>query len=143
MARLAGASVLVSSGTLLAGISVGEVAVTAGALFYLTSSALAVASFFLLIELVERGRVVGADVLAVTREAFGEEDADPDEDEEVGVAIPATMAILGMTFMGCALLLAGLPPLSGFLAKFAILAPLLPPGSGEIGRASCRERVGS
>src|SRR3546814_18317703 len=83
MARLAGASVLVSSGTLLAGISVGEVAVTAGALFYLTSSALAVASFFLLIELVERGRVVGADVLAVTREAFGEEDADPDEDEEV------------------------------------------------------------
>ena len=72
LARLAGASVLVSSGTLLAAIGVGQVAVTGGALFYLASSVLAIAAFFLLIELVERGREVGADVLAVTREAFGE-----------------------------------------------------------------------
>lgn len=133
MARLAGASVLVSSGTLLAAIGTGQVSVTGGALFYMTSSVLAIAGLFLLIELAERGRVVGADVLAVTREAFGEgEDEDLDEEEEVGVAIPATMAILGGSFMGCALLLAGLPPLSGFLAKFAMLAPLLAPGDAGV-----------
>lgn len=131
MARLAGATILVSSGTLLAAIGTGQVAVTGGALFYLASSVPAIAAFFLLIELVERGREVGADVLAVTREAFGEaEEEDLDEEEEVGVAIPATMAILGMGFIGCALLLAGLPPLSGFLAKFAMLAPLLGSGDG-------------
>ncbi len=133
MARLAGASVLVSSGTLLLAIGTGHVSVTGGALYYMASSVLAIAAFFLLIELVERGRDVGADVLAVTREAYGEgEDDYIDEDEEVGIAIPASKAILGLGFMGCALLLAGLPPLSGFLAKFAILAPLFEPGAGPL-----------
>lgn len=133
MARLAGASVLVSSGTLLAAIGTGQVAVTGGALFYLASSVLAIAAFFLLIELVERGREVGADVLAVTREAYGEgEEENLDEKEETGIAIPAVTAILGMCFMACALLLAGLPPLSGFLAKFAILAPLFGSGGGSV-----------
>jgi multicomponent K+:H+ antiporter subunit D len=124
MARLAGASILVSSGTLLAAIGVGQVEVTGGALFYLTGSVLAVSAFFLLIELVERSREVGADVLAVTREAFGEAE-EPTDDGEIGTPIPATMAILGISFLACALLLAGLPPLPGFLAKFAMLAPLL------------------
>ncbi|TWA73809.1 multisubunit potassium/proton antiporter PhaD subunit [Azospirillum brasilense] len=130
LARLAGGSVLVSSGTLLAAVGAGQVAVTGGALFYMTSSVLAIAGLFLLIELVERGRMVGADVLAVTREAFGEgEDEESDDDDAIGVSIPAIMAILGIAFMACALLLAGLPPLSGFLAKFAILAPMLAQGA--------------
>jgi multicomponent K+:H+ antiporter subunit D len=131
MARLAGASILVSSGTLLAAIGTGQVGVTGGALFYLASSIPAVGALFLLIELIERGRDIGADVLAVSREAFGE-DEEAAEEEEVGVAIPATMAILGLGFMSCALLLAGLPPLSGFLAKFAILAPLFGPGGDDV-----------
>ncbi|NNM74458.1 monovalent cation/H+ antiporter subunit D [Enterovirga aerilata] len=130
MARLAGAVVLVSSGTLLAAIGAGQVAVTGGALFYMASAVPAIAAFFLLIELVERGREAGADVLAVTREAFGTGE-DEDAEEEVGVAIPATAAILGISFIGCALVIAGLPPLSGFLAKLAILMPLVS-GAGGI-----------
>ncbi|NVD41693.1 monovalent cation/H+ antiporter subunit D [Ensifer sp. HO-A22] len=123
MARLAAYSVLVSSGTLMAAIGLGHSSMIAGALFYLVSSTLTISAFFLLIELVERGRDAGADVLAVTMEAYG--DADEDEEvDEAGAAIPGTMAVLGLCFCLCALLLAGLPPLSGFVAKFAILSGL-------------------
>ncbi|MBK1662242.1 monovalent cation/H+ antiporter subunit D, partial [Paracraurococcus ruber] len=134
LARLAGASVLVSSGTLLTAIGLGKAAVTAGALLYLVGSALAIGAFFLLIEFVERGRDIGADVLAVTREAFGtgedQEDGEPGERDAIGVPIPAAVATLGVSFLACALLVAGLPPFSGFLAKFAISSPLIAPGGG-------------
>ncbi len=120
MGRLAGYSVLVSSGTLLAAIGLGHQEMIAGALFYLVSSTLTIAAFFLLIELVERGRDAAADVLAVTMEAYGDFDEN-EEEEEVGVAIPGTMAVLGLCFSLCAVLLSGLPPLSGFIAKFTLL----------------------
>jgi multicomponent K+:H+ antiporter subunit D len=127
MARLAAFSVLVSSGTVLAALGLGQVGVTAGALYYLVGSTLAIAAFFLLVELVERGQEPGADMLAVTREAYGddESEADGDAEEVVGLAIPATMGLLGIAFLGCALVIAGLPPLSGFLAKFAMLSAAL------------------
>ena len=126
MGRLAGYSVLVSSGTMLAAIDLGGTGMTTAALYYLVSSTLTVAAFFLLIELVERGRTPADDVLAVTLEAYGaEEEGEFDEAEVVGVAIPALLAVLGVAFLACALLLSGLPPLSGFIAKFAILSSLL------------------
>jgi multicomponent K+:H+ antiporter subunit D len=124
MARLAAFSVLVSSGTVLAAIGMGQVDVTGAALFYLISSTLGISAFFLLIELVQRGREPGADVLSVSREAWQDDFQDEDE---VGVAIPATMGMLGLTFIGCALVIAGLPPLSGFIAKFALLSAALSP----------------
>jgi len=126
VSRLAGYSILVSSGTLLAAVGIDLTNVTSGALFYLVSSTLTASALFLLIELVERARVAGADILAVTTEAYGEDDEEIDtEEEEVGLAIPGIMAILGICFGAVALLLSGLPPLSGFVAKFAMLQGML------------------
>ena len=125
--RLAGFSLLVSSGTLLAAVGAGNPAVTAAALYYLVVSTLGVSAFYLLIELIERGRAPGADVLAVTAEEFGdvEDEDDVKRSEEVGLAIPGTMAFLGLSFACCALLLAGLPPMPGFVGKFALLSAFL------------------
>src|SRR5690606_3093949 len=117
LSRLAGFCVLVSSGTLLLIIGMNQPGVIAPALYYLVSSTLAIAAFFLLIELVERGRTVADDILAVTLEAYGlEDEEEPGESGDAGVAVPAVLAVLGVAFIGCALLLSGLPPLSGFVA---------------------------
>jgi multicomponent K+:H+ antiporter subunit D len=121
--RLASYSVLVSSGTLLAAIAIDNTALTGAALYYLVVSTLALSALFLLVELVERGRRPGADVLAVTAEAFGSAD-DEQQESQVGTPVPAATALLGLSFAACALMLAGLPPLAGFVGKFAMLDAL-------------------
>jgi multicomponent K+:H+ antiporter subunit D len=125
LSRVAGYSLLISSGTLLCAIGVGEGAVLAGALFYLVSSTLGIAAFYLLIELVERRE---AGPLAVAEPVFDDEYTGTPEvsrEDEVGVVIPATVAVLGGAYAFCVLLIAGLPPLSGFIAKFAMFDGLL------------------
>src|SRR5690606_19371615 len=69
----------------------------------------------------------GADVLAVSLEAFDLEDPEAADhsDDVVGVAIPAAMAFLGLSFGACALLIIGLPPTSAFIGKFALLSAAL------------------
>ncbi len=52
---------------------------------------------------------------------------DDDEEVLVGRAIPAAAAFVGLSFMACTLLIAGLPPLSGFVGKVTMLTALLNP----------------
>lgn len=121
--RLAGYSVLVSSGTLLGAVGMGNAGVTSGALYYLVVSTLAISAFYMLVELLERVRVEGANILAVTLEAYGD-DEEETEDDEVGLSIPSAFAILGISFVFCVLLLAGFPPLAGFVAKFSMISAM-------------------
>jgi multicomponent K+:H+ antiporter subunit D len=131
LGRLAGYYLLASSGTLLAAIGIANVTVTSGALYYLVSSTLTIGALFLLIELIERAQGPAAAVLSVTMEAYGDEEEDVPEGE-VGIAFPGALATLGICFGICGVLIAGLPPLSGFIAKFALVAALfgLPPAAG-------------
>jgi multicomponent K+:H+ antiporter subunit D len=142
LGRLAGCSVLVSSGTMLtvigmAGLGGGSAMVAAG-LYYMVASTLAISALFLMIELMERDQGSFATVLAVTAEAYGFGDEEVDQAEpEVEIAIPGTMTVLGLCFSACALMLAGLPPLAGFVGKFAMLTAVLNPGGmGSGGTAS-------
>jgi multicomponent K+:H+ antiporter subunit D len=139
---LAGYAAILSSGTLLAATGFGQNMLTAGLLYYLPSSTLAVAILFMLADIMDRWRNDGS-----SANDFGDEDApflnpelvptkslNLDEHEEVliGRVIPAAAAFLGIVFIMCTLVVTGLPPLSGFIGKFAMLTNLVNPvGLGQ------------
>lgn len=124
--RVAGFSILISSGAVLAVMGVGGESALSGALYYMLSSTFAVGAFFLLIELLNRARNTTAPALPPP--VFEDEYRDPYEDgppsDEVGIVIPVAVALLGGGFILCALMLAGLPPLSGFVGKLAMMVGL-------------------
>jgi len=137
--RLIAFTVIMSSGILLAALGTGAPSMTAPALFYLVNSVLATGAFFMLAGMIERVRTTvpeRADAAALapaTYAAFAVEDP-PDPygpDDEIGLAIPAAMAFLGLAFLCCGLLVTGLPPLSGFIAKFALLSAAFGAAGGD------------
>ncbi|VDC23435.1 monovalent cation/H+ antiporter subunit D [Pseudogemmobacter humi] len=136
LGRMAAHLVLISSGTILAvtglALSGGGPAMLSGALYYMISSTIATAALFLLLEPMSREEGGIAALLALTSDAYGL-DPEDEEEEEVGLAIPGTMTVLGLSFGACLLVLGGLPPLSGFIGKVAMLSGMfgngaLPPG---------------
>src|SRR5471032_2873977 len=135
--RMASLSILVSAGILLSAIGFAQPSLTAGALFYLVSSTLALSALFLLSELIERSRSANeipldddADQLPRPMESLNLPPGTNLDDEQkavVGQVIPKTMAFLGLSFIACALLIIGMPPLSGFIGKLTLLSALLNP----------------
>src|SRR5690606_16971889 len=53
------------------------------------------------------------------------------EEDETIVVISAPVALLSAVFLACTLLIAGLPPLPSFIAKFAMLASLAEASGGS------------
>jgi len=106
--------VVASVGTLLTAFALASVPGIAAGLYYLPHSTFAVAALFLL-----------AERIAFSRGELGDR-------FEPGQAMPGA-ALLGSLFFFTAILLAGLPPLSGFLGKFLLLkAALAHPAWGWI-----------
>lgn len=137
LGRMAAHLVLVSSGTVLSitgfALAGGGTAMLAGALYYLVSSTVAISALFLLIEPMSREEGGIAAMLALTADAYGLDLKDEDNQPEVGLAIPGTLTVLGLCFGACLLVLAGLPPLSGFLGKLAMLGGVLSADTGTEG----------
>lgn len=100
--RLAGYLLLSSVGTLLIGIATATASSWSAALYYLPHSTFAIASFYLLSEWISHQRSAVADTLHPT----------------FAVQQPILLSILGLILM---MLLAGLPPFSGFLGKLMLL----------------------
>ncbi len=105
--RMASLSILVSAGILLSAVGFAQPSLTAGALFYLVSSTLALSALFLLAELIERSRSANdlpldeeIDALPKAMESLHPRPGVNLDDEQkavIGQVIPWTMAFLGLS----------------------------------------------
>jgi multicomponent K+:H+ antiporter subunit D len=144
LTHIAGYAAILSSGTLLAATGFGQNLLTAGLLYYLPSSTMAVAALFLIADVIDRWRSDEADgepyeddeAPFLNAELLPNDGFNLDDEEEVliGRAIPAAAAFMGIAFILCTLVITGLPPLSGFVGKVSMLTALLNPmGLGQSG----------
>ncbi len=134
---MAALSILVSAGTLLGAVGFAQSALTGAALFYLVNSTLALCALFLLAELVERSRSANEVPLDEEEDAMPPPleslhppkgiNLDDEQKVVIGQIIPWTMAFLGLSFIACALLIIGMPPLSGFVGKLNLISALFNP----------------
>jgi multicomponent K+:H+ antiporter subunit D len=132
LVRKGGYLAIISSGAVLAAIGFaqagGGALMLGGALYYLIGSTTAISAFFLIAEPVSRGDEGGGDG------AGGENDTDASDgdwapmglDTVDDISTPAsTRTVSWLTMAVCfglvAAMIAGLPPLPGFIGKFAIL----------------------
>ncbi|WP_122465658.1 monovalent cation/H+ antiporter subunit D [Brevundimonas lutea] len=130
LSRAAGFVVMISSGTVLAVVGTGDAAALGGGLYYLVGSTLACGALFLIAEVLDRDRSPG---VQAGEAVFDDEYRDPfddDERNEPGLIIPASVAALGGAMLVCAVMIAGLPPLAGFVGKLAIFNALIGIGGG-------------
>ncbi|MEE9681349.1 monovalent cation/H+ antiporter subunit D [Pseudomonas moraviensis] len=135
--RMASLSILVSAGILLSAIGFAQPNLIGAALFYLVSSTLALSALFMLAELIERSRSANeipledeSELLPRPQESLQPPKGINLDDEQkavVGQVIPWTMAFLGLSFIACALLIIGMPPLPGFIGKLSLIGALLNP----------------
>jgi multicomponent K+:H+ antiporter subunit D len=129
LARLASYSLIVSSGTLLAALGMGSPAVTAAALYYLLSGTLAASALFLLVELIERitdsDETPLADIDDADRLTGEDTNLDDQERPLVGRVLPVSTALIALGFMAAVMVIAGIPPLSGFVAKLSLLSAIV------------------
>lgn len=132
--RLASYLVIVSAGTLLLALAYNVPAVTAGALLYAVVATLAAGALFLLKDVIDQILPAESQILAVSLELYGDEEEELDEDQEISPTIPAGTAVVSWCFAIAALVMAGLPPLPGFVAKFAMI-------SGALGSAAAPAAV--
>lgn len=131
LALRAGHIVLISSGTLISVMGIALLAggdrLLGGALFYMVGSTLAVSALYLIAEIVDRRAPQAKDD---DREPEPEKEIDwgpmglgaVDDDEEPATALPASLVTVGALFAAVTVILAGLPPFSGFIGKFAMIS---------------------
>lgn len=111
--RLVSYGVLVSTGTLCAGIGLYSLEAMAASLYYLIHTTLVTAALFLLTDVTARHRDRGSELVPAS-------------------AVPKP-ALLGTLFFIGALAMAGVPPLSGFTAKVLLLRAAMGKGLVTVG----------